>query len=105
MDTSGFYRIELSGEKVAVGYGEIHALRKDILLYFDDNLEEPTHVFMPREQFTQEYWKYISLDFTTEWAESVQYKKLVQEGCLALLNGIALELLEEPITMRVLQKE
>lgn len=103
MDNSGFYRVELSGERVAVEYGEIHALRKDILLYFDDNLEEPISVLMPDGQFSCEYWKYISIDFAQEWAESVHYKKLVQEGCLAILNGIALELLDEPIS--VIRKE
>jgi hypothetical protein len=99
MDNTGFYRVELNGEKVAVEFDEIHSLRKDILLYFDDNLEEPTNVLMPDGQFRCAYWKYLSIDSTQEWAESVHYKKLVQEGCLAILNGIALELLDQPIGM------
>ena len=97
MSPSSFYRVELSGEKVAVGDAELAALRKDILLYFDTNLDEPVSIFMPADQFTLPYWKYLSLGFSQEWAESVHYQRLVEEGCLALLNGIALDLLDEPI--------
>ena len=97
MSPSSFYRVALSGEQVAVGDAELAALRKDILLYFDTNLDEPVSIFMPADQFTLPYWKYLSLGFSQEWAESVHYQRLVEEGCLALLNGIALDLLDEPI--------
>lgn len=97
MDSS-FYRNELNGERVSVEFAEIHALRKDILLYFDDNREEDISVLMPQGQYQLAYWQYLSVSFEQEWAESVRYQKLVEEGCLALLNGIAMELLDQPIT-------
>ena len=89
--------MELSGEKVAVEDAELAALRKDILLYFDTNLDEPLCIYIPADQFILPYWKYLSLGFSQEWAESVHYQRLAEEGCLALLNGIALELLDQPI--------
>jgi hypothetical protein len=97
-DSSSFYRVTLSGEQVAVSYAELAALRKDILRYFDDNLGETTSLYMPADEFTLPYWEYLSLNFAQQWAESVHYQRLVEEGCLALLNGIALELLDEPVT-------
>jgi hypothetical protein len=97
-DSSSFYRVALSGEQVAVSYAELAALRKDILRYFDDNLGETTSLYMPADEFTLPYWEYLSLNFAQQWAESVHYQRLVEEGCLALLNGIALELVDEPVT-------
>lgn len=97
MEPSRFYRVELSGEQVGVGDLELAALRKDILLYFDTNLDEPVCIYMPADQFTLPYWKYLSLGISYEMAESVHYQRLAEEGCLALLNGIALDLLDEPI--------
>ncbi|HEX8326033.1 MAG TPA: hypothetical protein VF629_00740 [Hymenobacter sp.] len=97
MEASRFYRVELNGEQVAVGDVELAALRKDILLYFDTNLDEPVCTYMPADQFTLPYWRYLSLGFSQEWAESVHYQRLVEESCVALLNGIALELLDEPL--------
>ena len=49
MSPSSFYRVALSGEQVAVGDAELAALRKDILLYFDTNLDEPVSIFMPAD--------------------------------------------------------
>ncbi|MCC2545506.1 hypothetical protein LJY25_03550 [Hymenobacter sp. BT175] len=97
MEPSSFFRVELNDEQVAVEDDELAALRKDILLYFDTNLDEPVSIYMPADQFTLPYWKYLSLGFSQQWAESVHYQRLVEEGCLALLNGIALDLLDEPI--------
>jgi hypothetical protein len=98
-DMSSYYRVELSGERVAVSYVELAALRKDILRYFDDNLGEPVNIYMPVDEFTSPYWKYLSLGCTEPLDESMHYQRLVEEGCLALLNGITLELLDEPITI------
>jgi hypothetical protein len=97
MNDNGFYRVELTGERVPVDFKEIHALRKDILLYFDDNVGEKIYVLLPHGQLHQPYWQFLSLRFDQEWAESAHYQKLVEEGCLALLNGIALDLLDQPI--------
>ena len=77
----------------------MHALRKDILLYFDDNVEEDTRILLADGQYSQAYWQYLSHWFEQEWAESVHYQKLVKERGLVLLNGIALELLDQPITL------
>ena len=96
--TSDFYRIELNGERVAVSFGEMHEIRKDILLYFDENIGEAIWVLMPDGQFVKPYWKFLSIHFEQEWAESAKYKKVIEEGCLAVLNGIALDLLDQPIT-------
>lgn len=95
---SPFYRVELGGERIEVGFAEVHSLRKDILLYFDDNLEEDISVLMAEGQYRLAYWQYLSLSYEQKWAESVHYQKLVEEGCLSLLNGIALEILDQPIT-------
>ena len=98
-DDVGFYRTELSGERMLVSFDEIHELRKDILLYFDDNIGEKICVLLPNGKFDKSYWQYISISFEQEWAESVKYKKVVEEGCLALLNGISLELLDQPTSL------
>ncbi|MBH8557282.1 hypothetical protein [Hymenobacter negativus] len=97
-ETISFYRIELNGKQIPVSFEEIHELRKDILPYFDENIGENISVLLPTGQFNRPYWKFLSIDFEQEWAESIRYKKVVEEGCLALLNGIALELLDQPIT-------
>ncbi|RAK70268.1 hypothetical protein [Hymenobacter edaphi] len=96
MDESGFYRVELTGARVPVSFAAIHALRQDILLYFDDNLGEGINVLLPYEQLCQPYWQFLSIGFDQERAESAHYQKLVEEGCLALLNGLALDLLDQP---------
>gem|GEM_PF-4305276 len=97
-DDSGFYRTELDGSRIAVSFAEIHELRKDILLYFDENIGEIISVFLLPSNFTKAYWKFISIDFTQEWAESTRYQKMIEEGCLALLNGIGLDLLDQPVS-------
>ncbi len=97
MEKTDFYITDLSGNKRWLTYEEIHKLRKDILLYFDENIGEPISILMPDGEFNLDYWKYISIDFDKEWAESEHYKKLIEEGCLAILNAITLEILEEPI--------
>jgi hypothetical protein len=94
---SPFYRVELSGERVGVEYAEVHALRKDILLYFDENVAEATSILLAEGQYQLPYWQYLSLSFEEEWAESAHYQRLVEEGCLALVNGIALDLLDQPL--------
>jgi len=96
-DNSGFHRIELDGSKIAVTFDEIHDLRRDILLYFDENIGETISIFLLPSGFNKPYWKFISIGFTQEWAESTRYQMLIEEGCLALLNGIALDLLDYPI--------
>ena len=93
-DGSSYYRVALSGERVAVSYAELAALRKDILRYYDDNLGEPLNIYMPAEEFTLPYWEYLSLGFSRPSSESAHYQRLVEEDCLALLNGITLELLD-----------
>jgi hypothetical protein len=94
---SFYYRVDLTGQQVGVSYDEIHALRKDILLYFDENLEEPLSILLADGQYTLPYWQYLSFGFAQEEAESFRYQRLVVEGCLALLNAIALDLLDEPL--------
>ncbi len=94
-----YYRVELDGSKVWLTYDEVHAVRKDILLYYDENAGEPVNVLLAPGQFNLPYWKYLSFGYKQEWAESERYKKLVEEGCLALLNGIALDLLDEPVNV------
>ena len=99
-DGSSYYRVALSGERVAVSYAELAALRKDILRYFDDNLGETVSVYLPVAEFTLPYWECLSLGFATpKSSESAHYQRLVEEGCLALLNGIALTLLDESISI------
>jgi hypothetical protein len=96
-DNSGFYRTELDGTRIAVSFDEIHELRKDILLYIDENIGEIIGVLLLPSIFNKPYWKFLSIDFTQEWAESTKYQKVIEEGCLAILNGIALDLLDQPV--------
>jgi hypothetical protein len=95
---NNFYRIELNGEKTWFDFDEIHILRKDILIFMDDNIGEFGDYVMPLNQYHLEYWKYISINYEEEWAESKRYKRLIEEGCLNLLNGISCELLYEPVS-------
>ena len=97
MKATHFYVTELSGNRRWLTYEELYKVRKDILLYFDDNIGEPVSILMPAGAFNMDYWKYISINFDKEWAETERYKRLIEEGCLALLNAITLEILEEPI--------
>ncbi len=99
MIETGFYVIELTGDVRWLTYDEIHKVRKDILLYFDENIGESVSVLMPEKEFNLDYWKYISIGSDDKWAESEGYSKLIEEGCLALLNGIALDILDEPINL------
>ena len=98
MTDSGFFRLRLDGSTAPIPYLELHFVRRDILLYFDENVGEPINVLMPLNVFKQDYWKFLSINFDQEWAESVRYKRLIERGCLALINGITLEILYEPMT-------
>lgn len=98
MSETDYYILQLDGSKRWLDYTELHKIRKDILLYFDDNLGEIDSVLMPLGEFELPYWEFISINFDKEWAESQHYKKLIEEGCLALLNGISLEILYEPVS-------
>lgn len=97
MIETNFYRIELNSEKIEISYAEIHNIRKDILIYYDDNFDEVINILISEENFRNEYWKFVSINFKTEFGESIKYKKLIEEGSLVLINGIILEILDEPI--------
>ncbi|WP_299378963.1 hypothetical protein, partial [uncultured Kiloniella sp.] len=62
MSDSSFYRLSLEGKKVELSYLELHSIRKDILLYFDQNVGEALDPYLPFDVFKQEYWKYLSID-------------------------------------------
>ncbi|SNZ19457.1 hypothetical protein [Cohaesibacter gelatinilyticus] len=96
MSDSDFYIIDLSGNKVRVSYLDLHLIRRDLLLYFDENVGEPVHVLMPCNVYKQDYWKFLSIGYDKETAESVAYKNLIERGCLAFINGMTLEMLYEP---------
>lgn len=96
--TAPFLITLLNGEQQPIFFDEIHRLRKDILWYYDENAGESTHILLPENLMQLDYWKYLTLDFTEEWAESEKYRDLCISGCLAILNGIALEILYEPVT-------
>lgn len=97
MEETDFYITNLDGQKIGVTYKEVYGIRRDVLIYFDENMGEPVNIIVPEEEFKLDYWKYLSIKFDKEWAESEGYKKVIEEGCLALLNGIALDILDEPI--------
>lgn len=96
MNDSGFFRVDLSGQKVLLPYLELHLIRRDILLYYDENVGEEFNILMPLNVYKHDYWKFLSIGFDKEWAESVRYKSLIERGCLALINGMTLEMLYEP---------
>lgn len=92
-----FYRIDLKGERILLSDNEIYDIRKDILTYYDVNAGEPINTYMPYNQFELKYWEYISIGSDNKFTESEDYTNFIEEGCLALLNGIAFELLYEPV--------
>ena len=75
----------------------MHEVRRDILHYFEENLHEPMNVYIIPEYSKLEYWKYLSVFFTERYAESKRYAWLIERGCLALLNGLALDILNEQL--------
>lgn len=97
MSDSSFYRLSLEGKKVELSYLELHSIRKDILLYFDQNVGEALDPYLPFDVFKQEYWKYLSINFDDHFGESVSYKDLIERGILALINGITLDILYQPV--------
>ncbi|MBD0255951.1 MAG: hypothetical protein ICV83_09550 [Cytophagales bacterium] len=98
MKNAHFYRVGLNGERIWLDYLEVQALRKDLLLYLDENLGEAINIYMAPGAFNLDYWKYLTFSYAEEWAESDRYKPLIEEGCIAVLQGIILEMLCEPIT-------
>lgn len=101
MNDEDFFRTEIDGKKVWLPYSEIHAIRKDVLLFFDDNVGEPNNVLFAFKTYNLDYWKYISIDYDDKWAESESYTTLIEEGCLAILHGITLEILDENVNPRI----
>ncbi|MDO6589701.1 hypothetical protein DS901_07935 [Loktanella sp. D2R18] len=91
------FRTDLGGQKVPIHWEEMHPVRRDILHYFEENLDEPMNVYLIPEYTKLEYWKYLSVFFTKQYAESKRYAWLFERGCLALLNGLALDVLGEQL--------
>lgn len=91
------FRTDLAGKKVPVSWQEMHAVRRDILHYFEENLHEPMNVYVIPEYSKLEYWKYLSVFFKREFAESKRYAWLCERGCLGLLNGMSLDVLNEQL--------
>ncbi len=96
MSDSDFFRVDLDGNKIWLPYLEIHFVRRDILLYFDENVGDPLYILMPNNVYELDYWKYLSIGYDQKWAESERYSSLIESGCLVLVNGIAQEILYEP---------
>lgn len=96
MDQSPFFRTDLDGRKVPVSFSELHPILRDVVFYFEVNLNEPQNVLMLTEYSKLEYWKYLSISWAEpEYAESKRYAWLCERGCLALLNGLSLNFLNE----------
>lgn len=97
MTDSILFRIDLDGTKVPVKWREMHEVRRDILHYFEENLHEPTNVYVIPEYSKHEYWKYLTVCYEREYAETRRYCWLFERGCLALLNGLSLDILNEQL--------
>lgn len=96
MDQLPFYRIGLDGQKFPVSFSELHPILRDVVHYFEVNLNEPQNVLILAEYSKLEYWRYLSISWTSpEVAESKRYTWLCERGCLALLNGLSLNFLTE----------
>jgi hypothetical protein len=96
MEQAPFYRTDLNGRKIPVSFNELHPVLRDIVHYFEVNLNEPQNVMVMAEYSKLEYWKYLSIGWTEpEIAESKRYTWLCERGCLALLNGLSLDFLTE----------
>lgn len=91
------FRIDLEGTKVPVTWREMHEVRRDILHYLEENLHEPMNVYVIPEYSKHEYWKYLNVSFEREYAESRRYCWLFERGCLAVLNGLCLDTLNEQL--------
>lgn len=96
MDQPPFYRTGLDGQNVPVSFSELHSIIRDVVHYFEVNLNEPQNVLIMAEYSRLEYWKYLSISWAApEFAESIRYTWLCERGCLALLNGLSLNFLTE----------
>jgi hypothetical protein len=96
MDQQPFYRTDLDGQKIPVSFSELHPILRDVVHYFEINLSEPQNVLILGEYSKLEYWKYLSISWTSpEVAESKRYTWLCERGCLAMLNGLSLDFLTE----------
>jgi hypothetical protein len=98
MDEAPFYIEEPDGTASPVSFLEAHFVRRDILLYFDENVGEQTEPLIRTDVYRQDYWKFLSINYfpDNQWAESEKYRSLIEKGCLTLLSGIASDLLYEP---------
>jgi hypothetical protein len=94
MDQQPFYRTGLDGQKIPVSFSELHPILRDVVHYFEINLNERQNVLILAEYSKLEYWKYLSISWTSpEVAESKRYTWLCERGCLGLLNGLSLDFL------------
>ncbi|WP_108816577.1 hypothetical protein [Loktanella sp. Alg231-35] len=91
------FRTDLTGQVLPIDWREMHEVRRDILHYYEENLHEPVNVYVIPEYAKLEYWKYLSVFFTERYAECKRYVWLFERGCLALLNGLALDFLNEQL--------
>jgi len=94
MSDCDFFRVRLDGTKAPIPYLDLHYVRRDVLHYFDENVGDPIYVLLPRNVYEHDYWKFLSIGFDREWAESARYARLIERGCLALINGITLDILD-----------
>lgn len=97
MEQSPFFRTNLSGQKIGVSWPEIREIRRDILDYFDDNLNEDLNVLAHTQRPLNTFAKYLSIGFTEEFSESERYVWLCERGCLALLNAMVLDFLSDQV--------
>ena len=100
MEQAPFFRTDLDGRKIPVSFEEINPIIRDIVLYFEVNLNEPLNVLLVPECHKVAYWKYLSISWDApEFSESKRYAWLCQRGCLALLNGLSIDFLDDQMVV------
>ena len=97
MEQPHFFRTDLTGQQVPISWREMHEVRRDILVYFEDNLNEEMNVLVLAEYSALNYAQYLSVSIGEEVEESERYAWLCERGSLALLNGMLLDVLTEPL--------
>jgi hypothetical protein len=98
MEQAFLARTDLEDRNIAVSFEELHPVLRDIVHYFEVNLNEPQNILILNKYSRLEYWKYLSISWKPpENAESARYAWLCERGCLALLNGMSLDFLTDQL--------
>ena len=81
--------------KRKVEYEELNQLKKDILWFFDENINQLNSSFVPDYSFNLKYWEYLSLDGPKSFYK--EERDFYKEGVLIILLGMTVEYIDKTI--------